>query len=93
MRDCARILFFLSVHAESENIQAPKDKLAAATKETDMEDVEQGVVEQSVVTLMGEIGKHIEGQLQEVEGEEMNTENSVPVTTTTVILEEGSEKG
>lgn len=79
---CMHVFFLLCT--ESESLQAPND-LAAATKESNMEVVEQGVVEQSVVTLMGEIGKHIEGQFQGVEG----ADNSVPVT---VMLEDGEEE-
>jgi hypothetical protein len=87
---------------ESESPQAVESQVAC--KENNMEEepgmVEQGV-EQSVVTLMGEIGKHIEGQLQQVqrsgmvpEEEEDSTGNNGPVTSTTVTLdEEDSEKG
>lgn len=70
----------------------PKEQLSAATRESVEEPgMEEQSVEQSVVTLMGEIGKHIEGQFQVVEGA---TENSVPVTSTTATMEEeDSERG
>lgn len=90
---------YLSFFIESESLQGPKDQLPSASdKESNMEETPPGIgepMEQSVVTLMGEIGKHIQGQLQEATGLAGSENSSVhPVTSTTVSLEEeDSEKG
>ena len=86
-----------SVETESSK-PGPKNQLPSATDKANNMEGDPGMLEpmeQSVVTLMGEIGKHIQGQFQEAAGLAISEVEGVhPVTSTTLSLEEeDSEKG
>lgn len=73
----------VTIPAPATNGEAERDDLAA-----------QESVEQSVATLMGEIGKHIEGQFQVAAASaNVQVDGVIPVTSTVSNSEQSSVKG